>query len=305
MGLGSDGKPLCHVPEMPIQSPYGDVGNAEETRASCFASETGSSCRGVPIGSCRFARAKRVVKGVDKTSVVFRFDDSLKNTFEVVYPEFQRRGWKGAIGIIAGYVGGVWPDGAYRDKPQMTVEELSILRDEGWDMCSHSLTHPKFDTLTEAQATFEIMESKRWIINHLCVVPHTFIYPYGKEKYNDIAREHYVFEATIDYGPWLPPVTRIPIYGDFPSYTELPSLLAALEPNEAAVLLFHSVVEGGEAWEHTPEQFIRILDVVEDSGLRVRTLQELVSSQRIRYPTIKERIRTWICWIKQWMKAIR
>lgn len=246
-----------------------------------------------------------LLKELDNTSVVFRFDDSLKNTFDVVYPELNRRGWKGAIGIIAGYIGGVWPDGEYRDKPQMTVEELSILRDEGWDMCSHSWAHPHFDTLTEAQATFELIESKRWIINNLCVVPHTFIYPYGKERYNYIARENYFFEATIDYGPWLPTVTGIPIYGDFPSYTELPSLLAALEPNEVAVLLFHSVLEGGESWEHTPEQFIRILDVVEDSGLRVRTLQEIASSQLILYPTIRERILTRICWIKQWINAIR
>jgi peptidoglycan/xylan/chitin deacetylase (PgdA/CDA1 family) len=236
------------------------------------------------------------------TSVVFRFDDSLKNTFDVVYPEFQRREWKASIGVITGHVGGMWADGEYRDKPQMTINELRVLRDEGWDLCGHSVTHPRFPELTESEATFETTESRRWILNNLCVLPLTFLYPYGEEKYNHVVRDHYAFERVIEYGPWVPAhSTRIGIYGGFPDYTDLSTLLRALEPVEVAVLLFHSVLEGGEWWEHTPEQFLRILDLVEASDLRVRTIQYIITAHYHLYPTIVDRIVMMMCRLRQWL----
>jgi peptidoglycan/xylan/chitin deacetylase (PgdA/CDA1 family) len=224
----------------------------------------------------------------------------LKNTFDVVYPEFKRRGWKASIGVITGHVGGIWADGEYRDKAQMTINELRVLRDEGWDICGHSVTHPHFTELTESEATFETAESRRWILNNLCVIPLTFLYPYGDENHNHIVRNHYAFEGGIKYGPWVPAhLTSIGIYGGFPYYTDLSTLLSALEPFEVAVLLFHSVLEGGEWWEHTPEQFLRILDIVEASGLRVRTIQEIITAHYNLSPTIVDRINMIICRLRQ------
>jgi len=106
------------------------------------------------------------------------FDDGWVQTFEVAYPIMKERGLTGTVALITGKVGSFWkpPKWPSGDKI-MTLEQLQILVEEGWEIASHSVTHPYFEKLNEEETRYELSESKRWIIENLGVTPTKFVAP--------------------------------------------------------------------------------------------------------------------------------
>lgn len=112
------------------------------------------------------------------------FDDGYRSVFRIARPIMEECGLKGIVSVITGKVGKVHRFVA-TDYPLMTVEELRILVREGWEIASHSVTHPQpnpdgyhFGHLTLRQTGYELTESKRWIMDNLGVTPTRFALPF-------------------------------------------------------------------------------------------------------------------------------
>lgn len=127
------------------------------------------------------------------------FDDGLEDIFLHAYPLMRKYGKKGCIAIITGKVGKHHTVAGTRRRC-MTLEQLKILRDEGWIIASHSVTHPQpdlngktFFDLTLEETEFEARESKRWIEENLGITPTIFVVPQHKirEEQKETILKHY------------------------------------------------------------------------------------------------------------------
>jgi len=106
------------------------------------------------------------------------FDDGYESTFLVAYPMMKEVGLTGIVAVVTGIVGKLTGLGRRSPTQFMTKEQLSMLVDDGWEIASHSVTHPfRFAELSFEQIHWELSESKRWITENLGVKPEKFAVP--------------------------------------------------------------------------------------------------------------------------------
>lgn len=125
------------------------------------------------------------------------FDDGVRSTYNVAYPVMKRRKLTGIVAIITGKVGKTYTNVKRNiEQPCMTVKQLKTLIGEGWEIASHTVTHPfRFDELTLEQTRAELGNSKEWIIKYLDVTPTKFVVPRHliRKDQMKLAREYYPY----------------------------------------------------------------------------------------------------------------
>ncbi len=102
-------------------------------------------------------------------SIVITFDDGHMSVYEDAYPIMEKYGFVGVFYIVAnrlesdGFVG---------------VKELKYLSNHGWEIGSHSFSHPDL-TSSHKQAKHELLDSRLFLEEKLGIKIQTFAYPYG------------------------------------------------------------------------------------------------------------------------------
>ena len=102
--------------------------------------------------------------------VVLTFDDGYVSQYENAFPVMERRGWPGVLNLKA-------LDSDIYDRQ---VEEMARA---GWQIASHSVTHPDLPSLTDSQLAGEMTESRRLLEEEFGVSVTDFCYPAG--RYDD------------------------------------------------------------------------------------------------------------------------
>jgi hypothetical protein len=72
--------------------------------------------------------------------VTYSFDDGHINTYEVAVPILESQGQVGTINAVLTWVGNV---------DRMSLTQLLEVEAKGWEICSQSVTHPKFDLIPQ------------------------------------------------------------------------------------------------------------------------------------------------------------
>jgi len=111
--------------------------------------------------------------------VVLTFDDGFSDFSSVVAPLLLERNFRATVYVVAADLGSApnWlPDSA---GSIVSRHELRRLRDAGFEVGSHSLTHPQLDLLSIEDARHEIAESKRLLEEELGERVEGFCYPHG------------------------------------------------------------------------------------------------------------------------------
>ena len=122
--------------------------------------------------------------------VVVTFDDAFLSVLERAYPVLASLGLPGVV-----FVPTDWPDQAgpmswpgtshwvgTEHEPEMrclTWQQLSELADSGWEIGSHTCSHPHLTTLGEAALRRELQTSRTVIEDRLGRPCRTLAYPYG------------------------------------------------------------------------------------------------------------------------------
>ena len=137
------------------------------------------------------------------------FDDGFKSTITVAYPIMKKFGLTGIIPVITNRVGKTslltYGPKDVRELPLMGIEDLKFLIEEGWEIASHSLTHPiAFDKLTMEQTDYELRVSKFWIFNVLNVNVTKFVVPKHLIRLEQI-------ELVKKYYSYIRPIPPLPL----------------------------------------------------------------------------------------------
>ncbi len=102
--------------------------------------------------------------------IVVSFDDGYESQYVAAFPELQHLGWKGVLNLVA------------RDSDLPDAEVAKML-DAGWELASHTITHPDLTTLDAARLEREVAGSRRILERRFGVRVDNFCYPAG--RYDD------------------------------------------------------------------------------------------------------------------------
>jgi len=118
------------------------------------------------------------------------FDDAFLSVSKFGHPILSKLGLPGTVFVPTAFVSArqrlQWPEmdrwletSANSELDCMAWSDLEGLIESGWEIGSHTLTHPRLTHLDDDAARFELMESRRECTERLGVPCDTLAYPYG------------------------------------------------------------------------------------------------------------------------------
>ncbi len=135
-----------------------------------------SSCSTAPV-------ADPAVMAKSKPLVTFVFDDGNETDYTVARDIFKAKGEVACTAVVTDWV---------NTKNYLSVSQLHELRQDGWEIMGHTVSHPNLRSLSESQIEDELSRSKEALKNWGLPV-RNLVYPYNKnnETVRRIAGEYY------------------------------------------------------------------------------------------------------------------
>ncbi|MFC1980299.1 polysaccharide deacetylase family protein [Chloroflexota bacterium] len=154
--------------------------------------------------------------------IIITLDDAYQNAYTKAKPILDEFGYSAVANVPTAYIGNAEADRqdnsfdpqeyAVRETTMIIWPELAELRDAGWSIQSHSVTHPRLDLQTDEQIRDEVVQSRDTILDRLGVVSYYFCYPYGKydNRVKQILQEEgYLGAVSVDSGIENTPTIRL------------------------------------------------------------------------------------------------
>ncbi len=146
----------------------------------------------------RSATFTDAVHSGDRKTVCITFDDAFRSVHELAFPILHKLGFTGTVFVPTGFAGSeeplAWPgidnwrNGPFEDELMpMSLEEMRRLLDAGWELGSHTVTHPRLTALPDAMLAQELGDSKRDCEALFGVECTSLAYPYGDHDARVIA----------------------------------------------------------------------------------------------------------------------
>jgi peptidoglycan/xylan/chitin deacetylase (PgdA/CDA1 family) len=159
--------------------------------------------RAVSLGQLGDAVMRRKADGL----VGLTFDDGYRHVLSSAAPVLERYGFTATMFAVSGLLGGenVWDPPPRRQL--MSEADLRDLTTRGWEIGSHSLTHPRLTELDANGLSHEVFASRAALSDAIGVEPRCFCYPYG---FVDAETVEAVRNAGYSYACAVHPVAGVP-----------------------------------------------------------------------------------------------
>ena len=143
-----------------------------------------------------FQEAASAFERPARRTLVVTFDDAFVSVLDLAYPILSALGLRATVFAPTAFMEGrqrlAWEGiDHWEDTPElegMSWEDLGVLQDAGWEIGSHTLTHPHLTRLGDEALRTELAESRAEIAEHLGRSCQTIAYPYG--DVDDRVAEH-------------------------------------------------------------------------------------------------------------------
>lgn len=179
--------------------------------------------------------------------VALTFDDAYMSVRELAAPILQRHGFPGTVFVPTSFIGSTepmswpgieqWLGTEHRDELlPMGWKELRELAADGWEIGSHTRTHPHLTQLEGAELIRELTEAKRECEVGMGATCRTLAYPYGEhDERVTIAAADAGYEAACTLSGKLRDASmlRWPRVGIYQGDLRLRFLLKSLPPSRA------------------------------------------------------------------------
>lgn len=110
------------------------------------------------------------------------FDDGYLSVYEHAYPVLARRGIPATVYVVVDSIGDIneWDRRAGdQEERMMTSAQIRELADHGFEIGSHTLTHPRLTELDDVRLEREVADSRRKLEDLIGRKVLSFSYPYG------------------------------------------------------------------------------------------------------------------------------
>jgi peptidoglycan/xylan/chitin deacetylase (PgdA/CDA1 family) len=109
--------------------------------------------------------------------IVLTFDDGYRGQFTIAGPLLRAREWPGVLNLEV----------AHTVHGDLTPRMIRRLLADGWELASHTFTHPDLTALDARRLTREVAGSRRWLRRRFGVDVDFFCYPAGRYNRGVIA----------------------------------------------------------------------------------------------------------------------
>jgi VCBS repeat-containing protein len=215
-------------------------------------------------------------------TVTITFDDGYASVYDHALPVLNGYGFDATLFALSGM-------SVIIDRPLLTVAQLQSLKANGWEIGSHSATHPFLNTLTQEQITAEVVGSRNWLISNGLGPVYTFAYPYGVAgNSGELVAANYKYARGIregfnNYG-YNYDLQCVILKGNANDNTlgQVESIVnQAISQSKWAIVLCHGVTDNqndswwlGNGWV-TTDVFTQFCEFLKNSGVPVKTFAQI------------------------------
>lgn len=124
------------------------------------------------------------------------FDDGYRSVYDHAFPLLRERNMTGTVYMVTDFIGGIneWDRRAGDMREHiMTKEQMCEMADAGFEIGSHTLSHPHLTAISDNQLALELADSKHKLEDMIGREVVSFSYPYGD-------RDPRVIQAAKDAG---------------------------------------------------------------------------------------------------------
>ncbi len=208
--------------------------------------------------------------------VSFNFDDGYRNVYDNALPVFQKYGVVASFFPVVQYI-------LDQESYAVTWQQLAECQQDGWEIGSHTMTHPDLTTLTDAQIDYELGQSQKILEQH-GVNAKTLVFPYS--QYNARVLDYttrYYENSRADVGSNGFDCDRYHIVSQEVTNTTTPEqaiawINEAVKNKKWLVLMMHQVVTGPPAdYEYNVTDLEKIVAYVANNNIPAVTMQQALA----------------------------
>lgn len=200
-----------------------------------------------------------------KSLLAFAFDDGYESAYSIGFPILDRYGYVATLYVITDMIG----------KPgRISMAQLQTLYRKGWEIASHTVTHPHLIELTPKQIEYELRVSREYLERQGFEVS-SFAVPFGEydEQILAYVRKFYASNRTIKAGLNEYPLSEKDRYelkaielNIDTSVEEVKAWLnRAIEENKLIILVLHQL-DGEGYWNYRSQDLEEIARYANDLG---------------------------------------
>jgi peptidoglycan/xylan/chitin deacetylase (PgdA/CDA1 family) len=154
------------------------VSTAQFRRQMAYLKENGHA----PITFFDVASHVDAGRPIPSNAVIITFDDGYRNIHENALPVLREFGFKAVIYLVVQAIGwdNFWHDPSTEIRiPMLSWKEVEDLQAGGFEIGSHTMTHPRMGQMERKAAAVELEKSRKTIAEFAGKEPVSFAYPYG------------------------------------------------------------------------------------------------------------------------------
>lgn len=196
--------------------------------------------------------------------ITFAFDDGYESVYELAFPILSRYDFPATVFVITSTIG---------QPGYLSLEQLKTLYENGWEIASHSISHPHLSQLDDKQLLVEIKDSKR-TLKELGFTVYSFSPPYGEiDGALSLVKQYYFCSLSGLEGINDLPISeneryqlKVKIVRANTTLEELQQLILHLR-HQWLILLFHQIDGNGE-YSFSCQDFEALVKYVSELGFK-------------------------------------
>lgn len=227
-----------------------------------------------------------------RPKAIIAFDDGWSNIVNAKLI-MDENGQKGTVFVNPGTGGGLEIAGYEGTSSYLTLNELQMFYDAGWDISNHGYNHRDLSFLSMEEIYYEVNAAYDWLVaNGFVRSAHLFAYPHGgyNDTVIDVVQEHHSLGRTIVSGNYQPHLSNFNydiqyklktfIVINTTSVQDIKHRIdSAILQNGLVILSFHQIVNENALYEtqYLTSQFEQVSDYLKskEADIDVVTLSSL------------------------------
>lgn len=205
-----------------------------------------------------------------KPNVTITFDDFFSSFYTNAFPIFKKYDMTATAYLVSGDI----------DKPGIvTKSQLNEMIDYGFEIGSHSVTHPHLPLLSNSALDNELLQSRDQIASYINLPVNAFASPYGEYNSNVLThiKQFYDSHRSVDVGYNTKDnfdknnIKAMSVTSNTSPETVLAWVDEAIRNKAWLVLVYHDIVDNGPMYSNTPDHLDKVLSGLKDRGVSVKT----------------------------------